>query len=44
MPNIHELIENVALKISEKTNGQVWFSDLDLKNAYSKRKLCKKNQ
>ena len=40
MPNIHELIDNVALQISKKSNGQVWFSNLDLKNAYSQVKLC----
>ena len=40
MPNIHELIDNVALQISEKPNGRVWFSNLDLKNAYSQLKLC----
>ena len=40
MPNIHELIDNVALQISEKSNGPVWFSNLDLKNAYSQLKLC----
>ena len=40
MPNIHELIDNVALQISEKSNGRVWFSKLDLKNAYSQLKLC----
>ena len=40
MPNIHELIDNVALQFSEKSNGQVWFSNLDLKNAYSQLKLC----
>ena len=39
MPNIHELIDNVALQISEKSNGRVWFSNLDLKNAYSHFKL-----
>ena len=38
MPNIHELIDNVALQVSEKSNGQVWFSNLDLKNAYSQLK------
>ena len=42
MPNIHELKDNVALQISEKTNGQVWFSNLNLKNAYSQLKLCEK--
>ena len=40
MPNIHELIDNVALQISEKSNGRVWFSNLDLKNAYSQLKQC----
>ena len=40
MPNIHELIDNVALPISVKSNGRVWFSNLDLKNAYSQLKLC----
>ena len=33
IPNIHELIDNVAFQISEKSNGRVWFSNLDLKNA-----------
>ena len=42
MPNIHELIDNVALKISEKPTGQVWFGNLDLKNAYSQLKLWEK--
>ena len=40
MPNIHELIDNVALQISEKSNGRVWFSNLDLKNKYSQLKLA----
>ena len=40
MPNIHELIDNVALQWSENTSGQVWFSNLDLKNAYSHFQLC----
>ena len=40
MPNIHELIDNVVLQFSEKLNGRVWFSNLDLKNAYSQLKLC----
>ena len=33
MPNIHELIDNIALQLSSK--GEVWFRSLDLKNAYS---------
>ena len=41
MPNIHELIDNVDLQISEKSDGRVWFSKLDLKKAYSQLKLCK---
>ena len=40
LPNIHELIGNVVVRISEKSNGQVWFSNLYLKNAYSQLKLC----
>ena len=40
MPIIQELIDNVALHISEKSNGQTWFSKLDLKNAYSQLVLC----
>ena len=41
MPNIiHELTDNVALQISKKFNERVWFSNLDLKNAYSQLKLC----
>ena len=40
MPNIHEPIDNVAFQISEKSNGRVWFSNLDLKNAYNQLKLC----
>ena len=44
MPNIHELIDNVALQIPEKSNGRVWFSNLDLKKTYSQLKLCKKNK
>ena len=34
MRNIHEMID-LALQLTEKTNGQVWFSNLNLKNAYS---------
>ena len=44
VPNIHELIDNVALQISEKSNGRVWFSNLDLKNAYSQLKLCEQTR
>ena len=40
MAKIHELIDNVALQILKKSNGQVWFSNLDLKNAYSQLNLC----
>ena len=40
MPNIHELIDNVALQISEKSKVRVWFNNLDLKNAFSQLKLC----
>ena len=30
----------MALQISEKSYGRVWFSNSDLKNAYSQLKLC----
>ena len=40
MPNIHELIDNIALQLSSKESGEVWFSSLDLKNAYSQLQLC----
>ena len=42
MPNIHELIDNVAIQLLETPSGQVWFSNLDLKNAHSLSKMCKK--
>ena len=31
MPNIHELIDNIALQLFNKDSGEVWFSNLDLK-------------
>ena len=40
MPNIYELIDNIALQLSNKNSGEVLFSNLDLKNAYSQLKLC----
>ena len=40
MPNIHELIDNIALQLSSIGSGEVWFSNLDLKNAYSQPQLC----
>ena len=42
MPKIHELIDNVAIQQFETLTGQVRFSNLDLKNAHSQSKLCKK--
>ena len=39
MPNIHELIDNIVLQLSIKDSGEVWFSNLDLKNAYSQLQL-----
>ena len=35
MPKIHELVDNVAAQISNNSAGEVWFTSLDLKNAYS---------
>ena len=40
MPIIHELIDNIALQLSSKESGEVWFSSLELKNAYSQLQLC----
>ena len=40
MPNIRELIDNIALQLSSKESGEVWLSSLDLKNAYSQLQLC----
>ena len=40
MPNIHKLIDNIALQLSNKDSGEVWFSNLGLKNAYSQLQLC----
>ena len=40
MPNIHELIDNIALQLSSRESGEVWFSSIDLKNAYSQLQLC----
>ena len=35
MPNIHELVDNVAAQIADDFVGEVWFTNLHLKNAYS---------
>ena len=40
MPNIHELIDIIALQLSSKESGEVRLSSLDLKNAYSQLQLC----
>ena len=39
MPNIYELVDNVAAQISNNSAGEVWFSNLDLKSAYSQLSL-----
>ena len=39
MPNIHNLVDNAASQISEKSVGEVWFINLDLKNANSQLSL-----
>ena len=41
MPNIHELVDNVAAQIANDSVGEVWFTNLDLKNAYSQLSLDK---
>ena len=42
MPNTHELFDNIGigLQLSNKNSGEVWFGNLDLKNAYSQLQLC----
>ena len=39
MPNIHELVDDVASQISNDSAGEVWYTNLDLKNAYSQLSL-----
>ena len=41
MPKIHELVDNVAVQIASDSVGEVWFTKLDLKNAYSQPGLDK---
>ena len=40
MLSIHKRIDNIALQLSSKFSGEVWFSNLDLKNASSQLQLC----
>ena len=39
MPNIHELVNNEASQISNDSVGEIWFTNLDIKNAYSQFSL-----
>ena len=41
MPNIHELVDNVAEQIASDSAGEVWFTNLDSKNAYNQLALDK---
>ena len=41
MPNIHELADNVSAQISNDSFREVWFTNLDLKYAYSHLALHK---
>ena len=41
MPNIHELIDNIALKLSNQMSSEGWFTSLDLRNEYCQLKSCK---
>ena len=41
MPNIYELVDNVATQIASDSVGEVWFTNLDLKNSYSQLALDK---
>ena len=40
-PNIYKLEDNVAAKIANDSSGEVWFTNLDLENAYSQLALDK---
>ena len=42
MPNLFELIDNVAVTISGHEEDKIWFSPIDLKYAYSQIPLSKK--
>ena len=42
MPNLFELIDNVAVTISGHDQRNIWFSSIDLKYAYSQIPLSKK--
>ena len=35
MPNLRELVDNIALELSEKSIGDLWFTNRELENAYS---------
>ena len=39
MPNIHELVDNLASQISNNSAGEVWLTNLIFKNAYSQLSL-----
>ena len=39
MPNINDLVDNVAAQIAKDSVGEVWLTNLDLKNAYSELAL-----
>ena len=39
MTNIHELVDNAAAQFYNNSAGEVWFTNLDLKNAYSQLSL-----
>ena len=41
MPNIHELVDSVTAQIASDSSGEVWFTNLDLNNAYSQLALDK---
>ena len=44
MLNVYDLIDNVGLQLSEKTDGQFCFSEFHLMNAYFEIKLCEKTK
>ena len=41
MPNIHEMVDNVAAETANDSVGEVWFTNFDLRNASSQLALDK---
>ena len=39
MPKFHDIVDNAAAQISNVSVGEVWITNLDFKNSYSKLAL-----